>query len=188
MSRVTAALKGCATAALLVLVSAPGALAQPSDEMAVRAVVEQFLLHLGDHQFDAVAGDLAPKALVVVTRLRPSTLRPAQGRPEPSRATTSSGRGEPVAPREGEWVNSYQTGDEWIAALKNNPNPTTFREPISNVTVTIDSNQLAYVRADFKILRDGQMQSSGVDQFTLVREPTGWKIAVVAYTSQPAAR
>jgi hypothetical protein len=53
--------------------------------------------------------------------------------------------------------------------------------PISNVTITIDSNQLAYVR-------DGQTQSSGVDQFTLLREPSGWKIAVVAYTSQPVGR
>jgi hypothetical protein len=85
-------------------------------------------------------------------------------------------------------VNSYQTGDEWIAALTKNPNPATFREPISNVKITIDSNQLAYVRADFQILRDGQAQSSGVDQFTLVREPSGWKIAVVAYSSQPVAR
>ena len=69
-----------------------------------------------------------------------------------------------------------------------NPNPVTFREPITNVKITIDSNQLAYVRADFKIVRDGQTQSSGVDQFTLVREPSGWKIAVVAFTSQPNAR
>jgi hypothetical protein len=128
-------------------------------EKSVRDTVEQFLLHLGDHQFDAVASELTPKALVIVTRQR-----------------------------DGAWTNSYQTGDEWIAALKRNPNPATFREPIANVTVTIDSNQLAYVRADFKVVRDGQAQSEGVDQFTLVREPSGWKIAVVAYTSLPIAR
>jgi hypothetical protein len=83
-------------------------------------------------------------------------------------------------------VSSYQTAEEWIAALKRNPNPVTFREPITNVKVTIDSNQLAYVRADFQVMREGKAQSSGVDQFTLVREPGGWKIAVVAYTSIPA--
>jgi hypothetical protein len=27
--------------------------------------------------------------------------------------------------------------------------------------------------------------SHGVDQFTLVREPAGWKFAVLAYTSIP---
>jgi imidazolonepropionase-like amidohydrolase len=136
-----------------------------TDQQAVRDVVERFLLHLGDHQFDAVAGDLTPKALVVVTRTRPAT-----------------GAGP------AEWTNSYQTGDEWIAAMKRNPNPVTFREPITNVKVTIDSNQLAYVRADFQIIRDNKPQSSGVDQFTLVREPSGWKIAVVAYTSIPVSR
>jgi imidazolonepropionase-like amidohydrolase len=126
-------------------------------EAAVRDAVEKFLRHLGDHQWDAVAADLAPKAIVVVTRQR-----------------------------DGQWSNTYQTGDEWLAALRRNPNPTTFREPISNVVVTIDSNHLAYLRADFKVMRDGQAQSSGVDQFTLVREGEAWKLAAIAYTSIPA--
>jgi imidazolonepropionase-like amidohydrolase len=123
---------------------------------AIRATVEAFLLHLGDHRFDAVAGDLAPKALIVISRQR-----------------------------DGQWTNSFQTGDEWLAALKRNPSPVTFREPITNVTVTIDSDRLAHVRADFQVMREGVAQSSGVDQFTLAREPSGWKIAVVAYTSMP---
>ena len=49
--------------------------------------------------------------------------------------------------------------------------------------MTIDSDQLAHVRADFQVMRDGKPQAYGVDQFTLVREPSGWKIAVVAYTN-----
>jgi hypothetical protein len=87
--------------------------------------------------------------------------------------------------RNGTWANSYQTGEEWIAALKANPNPLAFREPITNVKVTIDSDHLAYVRADFQVVRDDKPQSHGVDQFTLTREGTAWKIAVVAYTSMP---
>jgi imidazolonepropionase-like amidohydrolase len=126
----------------------------------VRDVVEKFLLHLGDHQYDAVAADLSPRGLIAVTR---------QG-------------------RDSQWTNSYQTGEEWLAQLRRNPNPATFREPITNVTVTIDSNQLAFVRADFQVMREGAAVSQGVDQFTLVREPAGWKIAVVAYTSIPIAR
>ncbi|HJZ77562.1 MAG TPA: amidohydrolase family protein, partial [Vicinamibacterales bacterium] len=128
-----------------------------SDKKAVQDAVEAFLLHLGDHVWDKVAADLAPKAIIVVTR-----------------------------DRNGEWSNSYQTGDEWLATLKRNPNPVMFREPISNVAVTIDSDRLAYLRADFQVVRDGQAQSKGVDQFTLVRENGAWKIAVVAYTSLPA--
>jgi len=124
----------------------------------VRSVVEAFLLHLGDHEWDKVAADLAPNAMIVVTRQRPAPT---------------------------DWTNSYQTRDEWLASLRRNPNPTTFREPIANVEVTVDSDHLAYLRADFQVMRDGAAQSHGVDQFTLVREGGTWKIAVVAYTSMP---
>ena len=51
--------------------------------------------------------------------------------------------------------------------------------------MTIDSDRLAYLRADFQVIRDGKALSSGVDQFTLVREPAGWRIATIAYTSIP---
>jgi hypothetical protein len=132
------------------------ALAQTGGQKAVQDAVEAFLLHLGDHEFDRVAADLAPKAIVIVVR-----------------------------EREGHWSNSYQTGDEWLAALKKNPSPVTFREPITNVKVTLDSDQLAYLRADFQVIRDGKAQSHGVDQFTLTRESGVWKIAAVAYTSMP---
>jgi hypothetical protein len=141
-----------------------------TDQKAVQDVVEGFLLHLGDHQWDAVAAGLAPKALVVVTRQRPST-RP--------------GRAEALEARDGQWSNTFQTGDEWLAALRRNQNPTTFREPISNIVVTIDTDRLAYLRADFQVIRDSQPQSKGVDQFTLVRESGSWKLAVIAYTSMP---
>jgi imidazolonepropionase-like amidohydrolase len=129
---------------------------------AIKALVERFLLDLGNHEVDKVAADLAPKAIVVISRERPAT-----------------GGGQP------EWTNTEQTGEEWIAALKRNANPTMFREPLTNVTVTIDSDHLAYVRADFQVMRDGKAVSHGVDQFTLVREPSGWKFAVIAYTSIP---
>jgi hypothetical protein len=133
---------------------ATAARAQPATPRGVQEAVETFLLHLGDHEFDKVAGDLAPKAIVIITR-----------------------------ERDGQWSNTYQTGDEWLAAVRGNPNPVTFREPISNVKATLDSDQLAYLRADFQVVRDGKALSHGVDQFTLTRESGAWKIAVVAYTS-----
>jgi imidazolonepropionase-like amidohydrolase len=122
----------------------------------IKAFVERFLLHLGDHDVDTVAADLAAKALVVVTRSRDS-----------------------------QWINSEQTGEEWIAAMRKNASPTIFREPLTNVTVTVDSDHLAYLRADFQVMREGKAVSHGVDQFTLVREASGWKFAVIAYTSMP---
>ncbi|MCU1381317.1 MAG: amidohydrolase family protein [Acidobacteria bacterium] len=134
----------------------------------VKAFVERFLLHLGDHDMDKVAADLAPKALVIISR---------------ERRSTSSGQA--VAPGSGqdEWTNIEQTGDEWIAGLRRGTG--TFREPLTNIVVTIDSGHLAHVRADFQVLRDGTPQSYGVDHFTLVREPSGWKFAVIAFTSMP---
>jgi hypothetical protein len=146
-------------ALIMVAVLAASAAAQTADQKGVRQAVEAFLLHLGDHEFDKVAADMTPKAIIVITR-----------------------------ERDGQWSNSLQTGDEWIAALTKNPNPVTFREPIAAVKVTIDDGRLAFLRADFQVMRDGKAQSHGVDQFTLVREGAAWKIAVVAYTSMPVAR
>ena len=140
----------------LVVALASAAVAQPSDKKVVQDVIEQFLLQLGDKEYDKVAAALAPKALVVIARQR-----------------------------DGAWANTYQTGEEWVAGLKKNPNPATFREPLSNVSVTVDSGRIAYLRADFQIVRDGSVQSHGVDQFTLVRDGDAWKIAVVAFTSLP---
>jgi imidazolonepropionase-like amidohydrolase len=125
-----------------------------ADDQGIQAFVERFLLHLGDHELDKVVADLAPKALVVIAR-----------------------------EANGQWANTYLTGDEWLEGLKRST--TSFREPLKNVTVTVDRDRLAYVRADFDILRDGKNVSHGVDQFTLVREATGWKFAVIAFTSVP---
>lgn len=137
-------------------VASPAVRAQTADEQAVQAYVEDFLARLGDSRYDTLDGDFTTKALIVVARQRA-----------------------------GEWVNSYQTGEEWLAALKHNATPAKFREPIANVKVTIDSGRLAYLRADFQVVRDGKPLSSGVDQFTLVRDGDRWKISVIAYTSAP---
>ena len=128
----------------------------PRSGYEIKALVERFLLNLGGHEVDKVAADLAPKSLIVISR-----------------------------ERDGQWTNTEQAGDDWIAAMKRTTTPTMFREPLTNVTVTIDSDHLAHVRADFQVMRDGKAVSHGVDQFTLVRESSGWKFAVIAYTSIP---
>ncbi len=123
----------------------------------IERTVDAFLLHLGDRQWDRVAADLAPQALILIARQR----------------------------EDGQWSNTYQTREEWLAAATRNPAAPTFREPITHVHVTIDNAHLAYLRADFEVVRDGRTLSHGVDQFTLVRDGGGWKIAMVAYTSIP---
>jgi imidazolonepropionase-like amidohydrolase len=129
------------------------------DQRTILAAVESFLQHLGDGDFDAVAADLAPRAIVIVAR-----------------------------ERNGRWSTSYQPGEEWLASLRGSTTFAKFREPLSNVTVTVDNETLAYVRAEFQIVRDGRTLSHGVDQFTLSREAGVWKVATVAYTSVPNVR
>jgi SnoaL-like domain len=142
--------------AILLFAFVVNASAQTPGEKAVQAFVEDFLLRLGDRKLDTVDADIAPKAIIVITRYR-----------------------------DNQWTNTYQTAEEWVAGLKRNTNASPFREPLTNVKVTIDSGQMAHLRGNFQILRDGKVQSKGVDQFTLVREPSGWKIAVLAITSLP---
>lgn len=117
--------------------------------------VEEFLKKLGNRDVAGVRAMLAPKVLIAVVR--------QQG--------------------DGSFANTYQTGDEFIAQFEKSAGQPKFEEPITNAVVTIDSDRLAYVRADFTVVRDGKVMSSGVDHFTLLREPDGWKIASIAYTS-----
>jgi ketosteroid isomerase-like protein len=124
----------------------------------VRQRVEEFLKKLGSRDVAGVKALLAPKLLIAVVRQQ----------------------------RDGTFAHSYQNGDEFLAQFEKNASQPTFEEPITNAVVTIDSERLAYVRADFTVVRDGKVVSSGVDHFTLLKEPDGWKIAVIAYTSLPA--
>jgi hypothetical protein len=125
----------------------------------VQRQVEEFLRKLGNRDVEGVRALLAPKAFVTVVRQQ----------------------------RDGTFANSYQTGEEFMAQFAKGATQPTFEEPISNVRITVDSERLAYVRADFTVVREGKVLSSGVDHFTLVREPDGWKIAAIAYTSLPAS-
>jgi hypothetical protein len=88
--------------------------------------------------------------------------------------------------RDGSFANSYQTGDEFLAQFEKNAGQPAFEQPITNVLITVDSERLAYVRADVTVVRGGKVVSSGVDHFTLLKEQDGWKIASIAYTSLPA--
>jgi hypothetical protein len=138
-------------------------MAGEADRRDVRRRVEEFLKKLGSRDIAGVRAMLAPKVLIAVARQRPATEGQATG-----------------------YATTYQTGEEFIAALEKSAGQPGFEEPLNNVRVTVNSGTLAYVRADFRVVRGGKVVSSGVDHFTLMKEPDGWKIAFVAYTSNPA--
>ena len=153
--------RGCSwlLLAALALGSGVAAAEQATAEQksALQAVV-QFLDDLGNHRFDKVSTALAGKGSIVVVRQR-----------------------------DGQWTTSYQTFDEWLSGLKGQANSSPFREPLTNVSVTIESERLAHVRADFTVVVDGQVRSHGVDYFTLVKDGEAWKLVHIGYTSIPGS-
>jgi hypothetical protein len=120
--------------------------------------VREFLDLLGNRDVEGVRGMLAPKVLITVARRH----------------------------GDGSFRNTYQTRDEFMTQFARQAAEPKFSEPISNVDVFVDHDRLAYLRADFKVVRGGRVVATGIDHFTLVREPDGWKVAAVAYTSVPA--
>lgn len=151
------------TLALLaaVLITAPRpAAAQPHtpNTQAVQAAVEHFLDVLGKRDLDTLPALFAPKATMAVIRQR-----------------------------DGQWTTNIQTFEEWLATLRSQATATTFREPLTKVSVNVEDGRLAFLRADFTVVIDGQVRSHGVDYFTLVKDGEAWKILNGSYTSHPGA-
>ena len=129
--------------------------AQSPDAAAARAAVERFLDVLGNRDLDALPPLFAAKATMAIARQR-----------------------------DGQWSYTTQTFEEWLAGLKAQTPGTRFREPLTNVTVHVEDGHLAFVRANFTVVIDGQVRSHGVDYFTLVKDGAAWKIVNGAYTSK----
>ncbi len=130
--------------------------AQGAEHRAVQSAVEHFLVVAGNRDADALPALLAPKATVNVARFR-----------------------------DGRWTHTVQTRDEWVAALRAQPASARFREPLTDISVHVEDGQLAYLRAHFTIVIDSQVQSHGVDYFTLVNAGGGWMVANLSYTNLP---
>jgi hypothetical protein len=126
------------------------------DERAVTDVVERFLRAAGRYDLDSLPLFFAPYANIGAASLR-----------------------------DGEWVTSTLTFDQWHASLGERTNPRLYAEPVSEFTVHVDNGQLAFVRADATLMRDGQAQSHNIDYFTLIRHEGTWKILSGSYTSVP---
>ena len=124
------------------------------DAQAVIDAVQIQLQWLGNRNVDALATTFTDHAVIVVSRQLDDG------------ATNSV---TPVA--------------EWLDRSRTNQDAAPFEERISNIQVTIDSGQLAHLRADFAIIVDGVTRSSGKDHFILIKEPDGWKVALLGYTN-----
>ena len=138
-------------------ITAPVYGAEGEIEKEVRSTIESLLKDLGNHKVDALPDYFTSDAVLIVAR-----------------------------EREGVFTNSVETVKKWYERMRANTDPDTFEERLSNITITIDNGQLAYLRADFEIIREGKVVSKGVDVFTLLRDGKDWKVAALAYTNVPA--
>jgi hypothetical protein len=89
--------------------------------------------------------------------------------------------------RDGNFVNTVQTAEEWLQEMRKNPGAP-FEERLANIEITIDGGELAYLRADFEIVREGKVISHGVDVFTLLRDRNRWRVASISYTNFPGKK
>lgn len=140
---------------LAISTGASVATAESSDEEQVRSAVDVLLERLGGQRLFAMANLFTKNAIIVTARKHG-----------------------------GGYETRVETATEWLTRMQGNPSPQPFEEVLSNIEVTIDGG-LAYLRADFKIIRNAKEVSSGVDVFTLVRKLDEWKVASIAYTSIP---
>ena len=140
----------------VLFVSLSNAWAESDDEQLVKDVVERFLVTLGDGDLDAI-----PAMFV-------------------SNANIGS-----ASWREGKWVASTKTFEEWFIELKAETTWTRFQEPVAEFTVHIEEGQMAFVRADATFIVDGQAVSHNIDYFTLVRDGGDWKFLSASYVAQP---
>ena len=128
-----------------------------SPEAEVKAVVERFLAAAGRQDLDALPAMFAPGASIASAALR-----------------------------EGRWVTTSRSFEAWLAALRAAPGRAPYQEPVTEFTVHIDDGQLAFVRADAQLIRDGQVRSHNIDYFTLIRDNEGnWKFVNGSYTTKP---
>jgi hypothetical protein len=89
--------------------------------------------------------------------------------------------------RDGQWTTSAQSFEEWLGGLRSQTTATRFREPLTGVRVNVEDGRLAFLRADFTVVIDGQVRSHGVDYFTLVKDGDAWKILNGSYTNHAGA-
>lgn len=126
------------------------------DEMAVKAVVKQFLTVAGNYNVDAM----------------------------PALFTENANIGGAYF-KNGKWNTYTITLEAFMAMLKSETNPTKYTEPVSKFTIHISEGKLAFVKADATLIFEGKAQRHNFDYFTLIKGNNGWKIINGSYVSIP---
>ncbi len=131
---------------------------ESDEEQVVKDVVDQFLITIGGGNLDALPAMFVSNANIGTASLR-----------------------------EGKWVASTKTFEEWLGELKAETTWTRFREPVTEFTVHIEDGQMAFVRADAQLIIEDQVVSHNIDYFTLVRDGGAWKFLSASYVARPVS-
>lgn len=127
-----------------------------TDEEAVKAAVERFLLAVGNYDLEELPPMFTANANIGVARIR-----------------------------DGKQFTITYTFEEFHSMLKSRTDPSTYREPVSQFTVHVERGVLAFVRADATLIRDGQPRSHNIDYFTLLKDNGTWKFLSASYVATP---
>ena len=131
---------------------------ESDEEQVVKDVVDQFLITIGGGNLDALPAMFVSNANIGTASLR-----------------------------EGKWVASTKTFEEWLGELKAETTWTRFREPVTEFTVHIEDGQMAFVRADATFIVDDRVLSHNIDYFTLVRDGGAWRFLSASYVARPVS-
>ena len=131
-------------------------LSQAADKKAIKTVVENMLTAVGNYDAEALIKLCMPKANVSGTSLKT-----------------------------GKWVSFSMTIDEFLGELESAPNARKYKETVNQWSISVENGQLAIVRAEATLTRNGKPESHNIDYFTLVKEKGVWKIMCAAYTATP---
>ena len=126
------------------------------DEIAVKAVVNKFLIAAGNNDTDAMSTLFTANANI-------------------GGASFNSGK----------WNIFTMTLEEFLTALKSNDDHKKYSEPVSKFTIFIEKGKLAFVKADATLIIADKVRSYNFDYFTLLKENEVWKILNGSYVSVP---
>ena len=127
-----------------------------ADEVAVKNLVEQFLITAGSYDLETM-----PKLFTENANIGGASYK------------------------NGQWTTFTMTFTEFLESLKSRQNPTGYNEPVSKFTVHIDGGMLAFVKADAVLIKNEKPLSNNFDYFTLLKVNGEWKILNGSYVSIP---
>lgn len=127
------------------------------EEKNIKETVFKFLKFAGNYQIDSMAAMLVPEATLGIARFKND-----------------------------KWNTYVYTFSEFLKTLKSSvANP--YVEKVSTFTVYIESGQLAFVKANATLYRNGKANSHNVDYFTLIKMNDAWKFINVSFTVIPSS-